>query len=118
VVARIEPDLIALRRRIHQQPELAFEEHETARAVADYLAKLDIPCRTGVGKTGVVGLIEGGAAGPTVGIRADMDALPIEEASGVEFAARVPGRMHACGHDVHTTIALGVAHALATVRKS
>ena len=116
VVARIEPDLIALRRRIHQHPELAFEEHETARAVSDYLAKLDIPCRTGVGRTGVVGLLEGAVAGPTVGVRADMDALPIEEASGVEFASLVPGRMHACGHDVHTTIALGVAHALSTVR--
>src|SRR5262245_14835718 len=118
VVARIEPELVALRRRIHQHPELAFEEHETARAVADYLAKLDIPHRTGVGKTGVVGLIGNAAAGPVVGVRADMDALPIEEASGVEFSSRVPGKMHACGHDVHTTIALGVAHALSTMRKS
>jgi amidohydrolase len=115
VVERIEPELIALRRGIHQHPELAFEEHETARAVAAYLAKIGVPFRTGVGKTGVVGLIGGGAAGPVVGLRADMDALPIEEASGVEFASRVPGKMHACGHDVHTTIALGVAHALSTV---
>jgi amidohydrolase len=115
-VARIEPDLIALRRRIHQHPELAFEEHETARAVSDYLASLDIPHRTGVGKTGVVAVIEGGAAGPTVGLRADMDALPIEEASGVPFASKSPGKMHACGHDVHTTIALGVAHVLAGAR--
>jgi amidohydrolase len=112
VVARMEPELIALRRRIHQHPELAFEEHETARAVAGYLERLGIPFRTGVGGTGVVGLIGNAAAGPTVGVRADMDALPIEEASGVEFASRVPGKMHACGHDVHTTIALGVAHAL------
>src|SRR5262245_45116567 len=103
VVSRIEPDLIAVRRRIHQHPELAFEEHETARTVAEYLASLDIPCRTGVGRTGVVGLIEGGVPGPTVAIRADMDALPIEEASGVEFSSRIPGKMHACGHDVHTT---------------
>ena len=116
LVARIEPDLIALRRRIHEHPELAFEEHETARAVSDYLSALDIPHRTGVGKTGVVAMIEGGAAGPTVGVRADMDALPIEEASGVPFASRVPGKMHACGHDVHTTIALGVAHVLAGAR--
>ena len=115
-VARIEPDLIALRRRIHEHPELAFEEHETARAVSDYLSALDIPHRTGVGKTGVVALIEGGAAGPTVGVRADMDALPIEEASGLPFASRVPGKMHACGHDVHTTIALGVAHVIAGAR--
>jgi amidohydrolase len=112
VVARIEPELIALRRRIHQHPELAFEEHETARAVAGYLEKLGIPFRTGVGRTGVVGLIGNVAAGPTVGVRADMDALPIEEASGVEFPSLVPGKMHACGHDVHTTIALGVAHVL------
>jgi hippurate hydrolase len=116
VVARIEPDLIALRRRIHEHPELAFEEHETARAVAGYLTALGIPYRTGVGKTGVVAVIEGGADGPTVGLRADMDALPIEEASGVAFSSRVPGKMHACGHDVHTTIALGVAHVLAGAR--
>src|SRR5215813_9409692 len=116
VVARIEPDLIALRRRIHEHPELAFEEHETAHAVSRYLSALDIPYRTGVGKTGVVAMIEGGTAGPTVGVRADMDALPIEEASGVPFASRVPGKMHACGHDVHTTIALGVAHVLAGAR--
>jgi len=116
LVARIEPDLIALRRRIHEHPELAFEEHETAHAVSDYLSALAIPHRTGVGKTGVVAVIDGGAAGPTVGVRADMDALPIGEASGVPFASRVPGRMHACGHDVHTTIALGVAHLLAGAR--
>jgi amidohydrolase len=118
VAARIEPDLIALRRQIHQHPELAFEEHETARAVAGYLASLGIPFKAGVGKTGVVGIVEGGVDGPTVGVRADMDALPIEEASGVAFASRVPGKMHACGHDVHTAIALGVAHALSTVRHS
>jgi amidohydrolase len=116
VVARIEPDLIALRRRIHEHPELAFEEHETARAVSDYLTRLNVPHRTGVGKTGVVAVIEGGAAGPTVGVRADMDALPITEASGVAFASRAPGKMHACGHDVHTAIALGVAHVLAGAR--
>ena len=116
LVARIEPELIALRRRIHEHPELAFEEHETAPAVSNYLAALDIPHRTGVGKTGVVAMIEGAPAGPTVGVRADMDALPIEEASGVPFASRVPGKMHACGHDVHTTIALGVAHVLSGAR--
>ena len=116
LVTRIEPDLIALRRRIHEHPELAFEEHETARAVSAYLSALDIPHRMGVGKTGVVAVIEGGAAGSTVGVRADMDALPIEEASGVPFASRLPGKMHACGHDVHTTIALGVAHVLAGAR--
>lgn len=116
LVARIEPDLIALRRRIHENPELAFEEHETARAVSEYLTRLDVPHRTGVGKTGVVAVIEGDAPGPTVGVRADMDALPIMEASGVAFASRAPGKMHACGHDVHTTIALGVAHVLAGAR--
>jgi amidohydrolase len=118
IVARIEPELIALRRRIHQHPELAFEEHETGRAVAAYLASLDIPFKAGVGRTGIVGLIKGGADGPAVGVRADMDALPIEEASGVAFASCVPGKMHACGHDVHTVIALGVAHALSTARQT
>ena len=118
LVARIEPALIAVRRRIHEHPELAFEEHETARTVAVYLRELGIEPATGFGRTGLVGLLDGAAHGPAVGVRADMDALPIEEASGVPFASRVPGRMHACGHDVHTTIALGVAHVLSTLRGS
>ena len=111
-------ELIALRRKLHEHPELAFEEHETAKAVADFLGKLGIKFRTGVGKTGVVALIEGAKPGPTIGIRADMDALPILEQTGLPFASKVPGKMHACGHDVHTVIALGVAAALNEMRDS
>jgi hippurate hydrolase len=109
-------ELVALRRQLHQHPELAFEEHETAKAVIAFLSKLGVQFRTGVGKTGVVALIEGAKPGPTIGIRADMDALPIHEETGLPFASKVAGKMHACGHDVHTVIALGVAAALAELR--
>src|SRR5262249_33490387 len=109
-------ELVALRRELHQHPELAFEEHETAKAVAAFLSKLGIRCKSGVGRTGVVAVIEGARPGRTVGLRADMDALPILEQTGLPFASKVPGKMHACGHDVHTVIALGVAAALTEMR--
>jgi amidohydrolase len=109
-------ELIALRQQLHQHPELAFEEHETAKAVTGFLSKLGIKFRTGIGKTGVVAVIDGAKPGKTVGIRADMDALPILEQTGLPFASKVPGKMHACGHDVHTVIALGVAAALSEMR--
>jgi hippurate hydrolase len=116
IVARVSPGLIELRRKLHQHPELAFEEHQTAQAVADYLREMGVEPRTGIGKTGVVGVIEGAAKGPTIGVRADMDALPIQEQSGVAFASQNAGRMHACGHDVHTVIALGVGQVLHAMR--
>jgi amidohydrolase len=109
-------ELVALRRRLHQHPELAFEEHETAKAVTGFLDKLGLKYRSGIGKTGIIALIDSAKPGPTVGIRADMDALPILEQSGVPFASQVPGKMHACGHDVHTVIALGVAAVLAQMK--
>ncbi len=112
LVATAEPRLIELRRDIHAHPELSFEEVRTAGVVAAELARLGVPHRTGVGRLGVVGLIEGGRPGPTLAIRADMDALPIVERTGLEFASRNPGRMHACGHDVHTATLLGVATVL------
>jgi amidohydrolase len=112
IVTRIEPALIETRRDIHAHPELGFEEVRTAGIVAGELSRLGIPHRTGVGRTGVVGLIEGGRPGPVLAIRADMDALPIQETSGLPFASMVPGRMHACGHDIHTTTLLGVAAVL------
>jgi amidohydrolase len=115
-VERLTPQLAALRKQLHQHPELAFEEHETAKAVAGFLAGLRIPFRSGLGKTGVVALLEGSAPGRTIGIRADMDALPIHENTGLPFASKIPGKMHACGHDVHTVIALGVAATLAELR--
>jgi amidohydrolase len=109
---RIAPHLIAVRRDIHRKPELAFEEHETAARVAAELARLGIPARTGVGRTGVVGVVEGTRPGPTLLIRADMDALPIHEQTGLTYASDVPGKMHACGHDLHTTTLLGVGAVL------
>ncbi len=108
----IEPRLIETRRDIHAHPELGFEEVRTAGIVAAELQRLGIPHRTGIGKTGVVGLIEGGRPGPVLAIRADMDALPILEATGLPFASTTPGLMHACGHDIHTTTLLGVAAVL------
>jgi amidohydrolase len=111
-------ELIALRRGLHEHPELAFEEHETARRVQEFLARLDIGCRTGIAGTGIVAMLEGARPGPTVALRADMDALPITEASGLPFVSKVPGKMHACGHDAHTAIALGVAAVLAESRSA
>ena len=107
--ASLAPQLVALRRDIHAHPELAFEETRTAGLVAAELARLGIPHRTGIGRTGILGLIEGGMPGPTLAIRADMDALPIQEETGLSYASTVPGKMHACGHDIHTVTLLGVA---------
>jgi len=108
----IEPRLVEIRRDIHAHPELAFEETRTAGIVAAELARLGIPYRTGVGRTGVLGTIEGGRPGPTLAIRADMDALPIHEQTGLPFASTIAGKMHACGHDIHTATLLGVAEVL------
>jgi amidohydrolase len=106
-------ELIRLRRDIHQHPELAFKEVRTAALVADTLREIGgITIRTGVGKTGVVGDL-GSGDGPTIAIRADMDALPIVEANAnAPYRSRTQGNMHACGHDAHTAMLLGVAHLL------
>lgn len=99
--------LVELRRTIHQHPELGFQEVETAKLVAETLESLGLRVDTGVGKTGVIGHL--GQEGPMVAIRADMDALPIHEQNDVPYASRVPGVMHACGHDAHVAMALGAA---------
>jgi amidohydrolase len=112
VVQRIEPALVDIRRDIHAHPELGFAEIRTAGVVTRELSRLGIAHQPGIGKTGVVGLIEGGRPGPVLAIRADMDALPIEETSGLPFASTNRGLMHACGHDIHTTTLLGVAAVL------
>jgi len=109
---RIAPHLIAVRRDIHAHPELAFEETRTSARVADELSRLGVAHCTGVGRTGVVGLIEGGRPGPVLAIRADMDGLPIDEKTGLPFASQIPGKMHACGHDIHTSTLIGVAAVL------
>ena len=110
--AAMAPALVAIRRDLHAHPELAFEETRTAGIVAAELARLGIAHRIGVGGTGVVGEIEGGRPGPTLAIRADMDALPIHEETGLPYASTVDGKMHACGHDIHTATLLGAAAVL------
>jgi amidohydrolase len=112
----LRDELVARRRDFHKHPELAFEEIRTAGIVAEELNKLGLEVQAGVGKTGVVGMLEGAHDGPTVLVRADMDALPIHEENEFDHASTVPGKMHACGHDGHTTIALGVAKLLSQHR--
>jgi amidohydrolase len=107
---------VALRRRLHRRPELAFEEHETAALVAETLREMGLEPRTGVAKTGVVADLVGGRPGPTRALRADMDALPIHEATGLDFASETPGVMHACGHDAHTASLLATARILTDLR--
>jgi amidohydrolase len=110
-------ELVATRRDLHAHPELGFEEVRTSGIVAERLKKLGLEVRTGVGKTGVLARITGGRPGKTVLLRADMDALPIREENDVPYRSKHEGRMHACGHDCHTSILLGVAKRLAAEAK-
>jgi amidohydrolase len=103
--------LIAIRRTLHAHPEYGFQEHQTAALIAREMTALGARVRTGIGKTGVVA--ELGKGSPVIAVRADMDALPIQEATGLPFASKVPGMMHACGHDAHVTCGLGAAMLLA-----
>ncbi|MHB8507778.1 MAG: M20 metallopeptidase family protein [Candidatus Dormibacteria bacterium] len=112
---RLNPDLVSWRRDLHLNPELGFEEHRTAGLVAERLQALGLEVRTGVGGTGVLADLQGDAAGPTLMIRADMDALPVRETSTHDFASR-NGLMHACGHDLHVSALLGAATLLAERR--
>jgi amidohydrolase len=107
----------ALRRDFHRHPELGFQEVRTAGIVARELTELGLEVSAGIGKTGVVALLEGEKPGPVVLLRFDMDALPIQEATGAEYASATPGVMHACGHDGHTAIGLAVARLLNEHRK-
>jgi amidohydrolase len=109
-------ELSAIRRDIHAHPELGLEEYRTAELVARKLEEWGIEVHRGVGKTGVVGVLRNGNGQASVGLRADMDALPILEATGLPYASQNPGRMHACGHDGHTTMLLGAARYLAEIR--
>ncbi|MDX1439843.1 MAG: amidohydrolase, partial [Rubricoccaceae bacterium] len=110
------PKVVRLRRAIHRNPELAFEETETAHLIAETLHRIGIEPTTGIAKTGVVGMIEGGKRGHTLALRADIDALPIQEENEFDFASANPGKMHACGHDAHTASLLGVAMILSEIR--
>lgn len=105
------PEWVEFRRDLHRYPELSFEESRTASKVAERLSRLGIDFKTGVGGHGIVADIRGGD-GPTIALRADMDALPIQEETGLDFASENPGVMHACGHDAHTTILIGAAELL------
>src|ERR1700712_2879642 len=121
-VADLQPDIQAWRRDIHQHPELLYDVHRTAAFVADRLREFGCDeVATGLGRTGVVGVIKGrkgvGNGGvKVIGLRADMDALPIDEETGLPYASKTPGKMHACGHDGHTAMLLGAARYLAETR--
>jgi amidohydrolase len=111
-IARIVPDMIDWRHHIHAHPETAFEEVATGAFVADKLRSFGLEVHTGLAKTGVVGVLRGRDGDPAIGLRADLDALHVLERSGVPYASRHEGRMHACGHDGHTAMLLGAARAL------
>src|ERR1041384_4169867 len=121
-VADLHPDITAWRRDIHEHPELLYDVHRTAAFVADRLREFGCDeVATGLGKTGVVGVIKGSKQGGSgeikvIGLRADMDALPIEETTNLPYASKNPGKMHACGHDGHTAMLLGAARYLAETR--
>jgi hippurate hydrolase len=111
--------IAALRREIHSHPELCFEEVRTADLVARKLAEWGIPIHRGLAKTGVVGVVkgrDGGASGRAIGLRADIDALPLQEHNTFAHASKIPGRMHACGHDGHTAMLLAAAQHFAKNR--
>ena len=116
-VADMQDEIAVWRRQLHREPELLFAVEKTAAFVAEKLKAFGVDeVATGIGRTGVVGLIRGRGEGRTIGLRADMDALPIEETSGKPWASTVKGRMHACGHDGHTAMLLGAAKYLAETR--
>src|SRR6188474_612328 len=120
----IEDKVIAWRRDIHENPELSYQETRTAALAAEHLKKLGYEVTTGVGITGVVGVLKGGKPGGVVALRADMDALPVEERVDLPFASKAKAQylgqtvpvMHACGHDCHVAILMGVAEILAGMK--
>jgi amidohydrolase len=123
--AALEKQLIDWRRDIHQHPELGDQEQRTSRLVAEHLKRLGLDVQTSVGRTGVVGILTGAKPGPVVGLRADMDALPVTEPEGLPFASRATaayhgnevGVMHACGHDAHTAMLMAAAQVLAGMKE-
>jgi len=123
-IERVTPQIVEIRHEIHRNPELGNREAETARRVAEHLRSLGLEVQTGVAHTGVVGILRGGQPGPVVAVRADMDALPVTEQTDLPFKSTVRteylgkevGVGHACGHDIHTSVAMGVASVLAEMR--
>ena len=116
-IAEMKDWLVEIRRTIHMSPELGFEEVATSELIAGWLEKFGLRIQRGLAKTGVVGLLQGEKGGKTVAIRADMDALPLEEANQAPYRSKVKGKMHACGHDGHVTILLGVARLFSSIRE-
>ena len=122
---QVEPKVIEWRRHLHQNPELSNREFKTAEKVAKHLRELGLEVKTGIAHTGVVGILKGGKPGPTVALRADMDALPVTERVDIPFASKVKstyndievGVMHACGHDTHVAMLMGTAEVLSKVKK-
>ena len=116
-IADFAEEMKGWRRHLHANPELMFECHNTAAFIVARLQEMGVDeIHPGIAKTGIVAIINGQGAGPTIGLRADMDALPIHEATGVDYASTIPGKMHACGHDGHVTMLLGAAKYLAETR--
>jgi hippurate hydrolase len=116
-IASFSNDLVAIRRDLHAHPEIGFEEERTSAIVVERLQSWGIEVYRGIGKTGVVGILHGkGGGSRRIGLRADMDALPIEETTNLPYRSQTPGKMHACGHDGHTTMLLGAARYLAETR--
>ena len=122
--AKIMPRVVEWRRHLHQFPELSNREVKTAKYVADNLRRLGLEVKTGVAKTGVVGILKGALAGPVIGLRADMDALPVTERNSLPFASKekseyngqTVGVMHACGHDTHVAMLMGAAEVLSGMK--
>lgn len=117
-IEELKPELTALRKELHRHPELGFQEYWTAEKVAAYLKDLGLEVTTGIAGTGVTALLRGNLPGPTVALRACLDALPVTEQSGVDYPSENPGVMHACGHDGNMTMVLGAAKALSERRDS
>lgn len=115
-ITRYAEELTAIRRDFHAHPEIGFQEHRTSARVAEMLESWGIEVTRGLGGTGVVGVLEGNRPGRTIGLRADMDALPMEEMTNLPYSSRNPGVFHGCGHDGHTTMLLGAARYLAETR--
>jgi amidohydrolase len=116
VPAEVAAEVVATRRDLHRHPELGFEEHRTSALVADRLRALGFDVHTGIGKTGVVGVVKGARSGKTIMLRADMDALPIDEENEVSYRSQAPAHMHACGHDGHVAMLLGAARVVMSRR--
>jgi len=116
-VANIQEQMVQWRHHIHQNPEIAFEEVKTAAFIASLLESWGYEVATGIGKTGIVASLKSGDGAKTIGLRADMDALPVNEANNLDYNSSCKGRMHACGHDGHSAMLLGAAKVLAETRR-